>query len=117
MNPQQFITQPVVQQNVGLVQEPVTYMEQQVVRNPVLYEQNVVVQRERPPKVVSNVYELNPPRKAIFDQPPVITYERPSRYPTTYRISPPKIRPPRRIQEELVVVKPPRQEVVKQQYV
>ena len=114
----QPVSQGLVQQVAsGLVQQPITYMEEQRISQPIVREQQYQIERERPPKVYKNVYEMNSQKTKTFYQQPVYTMDNPIKYPVTYKISPPRIRMPRRVEEEVVVIKPPRKQMMKQQYV
>jgi len=101
----------------GFAQQPITYMEEQRISQPIVREQQYEIERERPPKVYKNVYEMNPQKTKTFYQQPVYSMDNPIKYPVTYKISPPRIRMPRRVEEEVVVIKPPRKQMMKQQYV
>ena len=108
---------PTVVEAQGYVPQPVTYMQSQVVNQPIVGQQSYVIQQARNPEVIVNQYDLNQPKPPVLPQAPVVTFQQPYKYPVTYKMGAPKIRPPTQIQEETTVVKAPVQQVVTQPYI
>ena len=92
-------------------------MQNSVVNQPFVGQQSYVLEHQQNPELIVNKYDLNRPQPVTMPQAPVVSFQTAPKYPVTYKMRPPKIRPPTQIREETLVVKPPVQQVVTQPYV
>ena len=92
-------------------------MQNSVVNQPFVGQQAYVLEHQQNPELIVNKYDLNRPQPITMPQAPVVTFQNAPKYPVTYKMGPPKIRPPTQIREETLVVRPPVQQVITQPYV
>ena len=93
-------------------------MQNSVVNQPVMGQSSYVLQHPVNPELVVNKYDLtNRQQPMIMPQAPVLSFQQPYKYPVTYKMGPPKIRPPTKIQEETLIHRAPVQQVISQPFI
>ena len=93
-------------------------MQNSVVNQPVMGQSSYVLQHPVNPELVVNKYDLrNQVQPMVMPQAPVLTFQQPYKYPVTYKMGPPKIRPPTKIHEETLIQRAPIQQVISQPFI